>query len=144
MDHVAIMNKKFGDLIAKILSGEKKIESRWSKIKISPWGRVKRGDVVYFKDAGKPVTASTVVSKVVQFSGLKPAKVKQILDEYGGKDGIAVNDLQRTLEWAKEKKYCVLIYLKNPKKVKPFNINKTGFGIGAAWICIRSIIDIRI
>ena len=72
MDHVAIMNPGL-KLIDRILSGEKKIESRWSKNKIAPWGKVKTGDRIYFKDAGKPVTAVTEVEKVMELTDMKKA-----------------------------------------------------------------------
>ena len=124
MDHVAIMSKRFGDLIAKIFSGEKKIESRWSINKIAPWGRVKRGDAVYFKNSGGPVIAMASVSKVLQFENLNHIKVREILNKWPLVD----------YEWAKNKSYCVLIWLKNPKKVRPFKINKSGFGSAAAWL----------
>ena len=76
MNHVAIMNKRFGDLIPKILSGEKKIESRWSKNKISPWNKIKVGDVVYFKNSGGPVVAMAEVSRVEQFEKKNLRKLK--------------------------------------------------------------------
>lgn len=121
MDHVAIMNKRFGDLIAKILSGEKKIESRWSKNKVAPWGRVKRGDRIYFKNSGEPVTAMAEVEKVRQFEKKDFDKARELF---------SASD-----KWARGKNYCVLIWLKDPKKVKPFKINKSGFGSAAAWLC---------
>ena len=65
MDHVAIMNPRWR-LIPRILSGEKVIESRWYLTRRAPWDRVAAGDTVYFKDAGRPVTARAKVSRVVQ------------------------------------------------------------------------------
>ena len=118
------MNKKFGDLITKILSGEKKIESRWSKNKIAPWGRVHPNDVIYFKQSGGNVEARAEVEKVVGIENLDQKTVQRIAKEYGLKE-----------EWGKDKKYCTLIFLKNPKKVSPFKINKSGFGSAAAWLC---------
>ena len=115
------MNKRFGDLIAKILSGEKKIESRWSKNKVAPWGRVKRGDRIYFKNSGEPVTAMAEVEKVRQFEKKDFDKARELF---------SASD-----KWARGKNYCVLIWLKDPKKVKPFKINKSGFGSAAAWLC---------
>ena len=66
MDHLAIMNPQ-RKLIPKILSGEKKIESRWYMMKIAPRERIHIGDTVYFKDAGKEVTAMAEVENVIQF-----------------------------------------------------------------------------
>lgn len=114
MDHVAIMNPKLG-YIEQILSGEKKIESRWYKYRREPWNKIKAGEKIYFKDAGKPVTAVAEVEEVEQFEDLEG-----------------------------EKRYCILIHLKNPRRISPFNINKTGFGSASAWLCVESINSIRV
>lgn len=143
MDHVAIMTKSLG-FIPKILSGEKKIESRWYLSRKPPWNRIKRGDVVYFKNSGEPVTIKAQVAKVIQFDGLNQQKVRKILKDYGGKGGIALNNLSSSFTNFRSKKYCVLVFLKNPKEVKPFNIDKAGFGISSAWVCVENINSIKI
>lgn len=43
------------------------------------------------------------------------------------------------LSYSKNKKYCLLIFLKNPEKVEPFEINKTGFGMMSAWLTAENI-----
>lgn len=143
MDHLAIMKKSWG-LTQKILTGQKKIESRWYKARYPPWNRIKAGDVVYFKDSGEPVTIRAGVDKVLQFSNLTPAKVKEILDEYGHDDGIERDSIPEFFEMFKNKKYCMLIFLKSPQGIEPFDIDKTGFGSMSAWICIDDIKRIKI
>lgn len=138
MEHVAIMKKSWG-LIPKILSGEKIIESRWYKNKSAPWGRIQKGDKIYFKNSGELVTIKTEVEKVITFSDLTPQKVKQILDKYGDNDGIEKDKIKSFFKLFKDKKYCILIFLKNPREVKPFNINKKGFGVMSAWISVNDI-----
>lgn len=143
MDHVAIMKKSWG-LTQEILSGQKKIESRWYKSKHSPWGMIEKGDVVYFKDSGQPVSIKAEVEKVISFSNLTPEKVKQILDEYGNDGGIKEDKIKEFFALFKSKKYCLLIFLRNPKKVEPFEINKAGFGMMSAWLTIDNIDKIKI
>lgn len=143
MDHVAIMRESWG-LIPKILDGRKKIESRWGINKCAPWGKVKVGDKVYFKNSGEPVCAVAKVSRIREFANLNPQKVEKILRKYGGADGIAVTDLERTIWWAKKKRFCTLIYLENPRLVRPFNIDKVGFGSAVAWLCVGKINKIRL
>ena len=143
MDHVAIMKKSWG-LTRKILSGEKKIESRWYKTKRAPLNNVKAGETVYFKDSGEPVTIKAEVEKVVQLSGLNPGRVRRILDTYGNDDGLGAGDIPKFFKLFRDKKYCVLIYLKNPKKIKPFNIDKSGFGQMAAWISTSDIDNVKL
>ena len=142
MHHVAIMKKSWG-LIPKILDGRKKIESRWGINKCSPWGKVKAGDIVYFKNSGEPIIVVAQVSKIQEFANLNQKRVREILEKYGSEDGIAISNLKETIKWAKRKCYCTLIYLKNAKKIKPFNIDKTGFGAGSAWLSVPNIDKIK-
>ena len=142
MDHVAIMRKSWG-LTQKILTGEKKIESRWYKTKHPPWNKIKPNDTVYFKNSNEPVTIKAEVDRVLQFSDLTPKKVKELLETYGKEDGIDSGNLRFFFEIFKDKKYCILVFLKNPEKTEPFNINKKGFGMMSSWICVESIDRIK-
>src|SRR4030042_5669181 len=135
MKHVAIMKKSWG-LTQKILSGKKKIESRWYKSKHAPWNKIKTGETIYFKDSGELVSIKAEVAEIMQFSNLTPDKVRELLEEYGTDDGIEKEKIPDFLELFKDKNYCMLIFLKNPKKITPFDIDKKGFGSMAAWISI--------
>lgn len=143
MDHVAIMKKSW-KLTEKILSGEKSIESRWYKSKRSPWGKIKKGDIVYFKDSGEPVSIKAKVENVMTFFDLNPIKIKQILNKYSEDDGIDKSQLPKFFKRFKDKKYCLLIFLKEPKRIKPFYINKTGFGMMSAWLVTEDIDKIKV
>ncbi|MFA6397602.1 MAG: hypothetical protein WDK96_02010 [Candidatus Paceibacterota bacterium] len=138
MYHIAIIKKSWG-LLPKILNKEKTIESRWYKNKCSPWDKIKNGDIVYFKNSGESVTIKAKVSKVLQFSDLNQKKVKEILNKYGEYIGIEKEKNRKFFERFKDKKYCLLIFLSDPAKIKPFNINKKGFGNMSAWIIIDNI-----
>ena len=137
------MSKSFGDLIAKIFSGEKTIESRWSRHKISPYGKINPGDMVYFKYSGHPVTTKAMVSRVLQFDHLNLAKIKEIIDKYSGPGKICLQETE-DLSWYLSKNYCTLIFLKDSTKVTPFQIDKTGFGSGCAWLSIENIKAIKL
>jgi len=139
MEHLAIMNKSW-KLIPKILAGEKTIESRWYKAKFPPWDKIKRGDTVYFKNSGEPVTARAKVSNVIQFENLSPKIITNIVKKYG--KAICLQDANYK-KWVNGKKYCILIFLKNPEKIQPFNINKAGYGMSAAWITVDNMNKIK-
>ncbi len=143
MDHVAIMKKSWG-LIPKILNGRKTIESRWGKVRSVPWGRVAVGDKVYFKNSGEAIYATATVSKVLQFDNLTPKGIYKIVTKFGGQGEIAFSSIASTLVWAKNKRYCTLIFLKSARSIKPFYINKKGFGVGSAWLTVRNINSIKL
>ncbi len=143
MEHIAIMRKSWG-LLPKILSKEKTIESRWYKNKYAPWDKVKKGDIIYFKNSGEPVTIKAEVSKVIQYFNLTPAKVKWILHEHGIKDALGIDELDKYYQRFQDRKYCLLVFLKNSKKIEPFDIDKTGYGNMAAWITIDDVNRIKV
>jgi len=143
MQHLAIMQKSWG-LLPKIVSGGKTIESRWYLNKSAPWGKVKVGDTIYFKNSGESVATRATVNHVLQFADLTPTKVQSLLDEYGGADGIEPKDIPTYYERFKDKRYCILIFLRHVQLVEPFNIDKSGFGAQAAWVTASSIEALRI
>ena len=138
MHHVAIMKKSWG-LIPKILSGEKTIESRWYKTRRAPWGKVHRGDIIFFKNSGEPVAARAEARRVMQFEidGLRDAG--RIIKKYGKR--ICFID-KNPKHWVGLPTYCILIFLENPKTIKPIQIDKTGFGSATAWLTVGNIRDI--
>ena len=93
-------------------------------MKVAPWNNIHPGDTVYFKDAGKLVTASAMVANVLQYDHYTDEQLHEILTTYA--DGIAFHDpLDNVYQRAKPKKYCILVFLKHPKKITPFAIDKT-------------------
>jgi ASC-1-like (ASCH) protein len=140
-DHIAILNKKYKAL-ESILSGKKTIESRWYKTKKPPWNRIDVDDTVYFKESGGKVKAKAVVTKVLQFVELNEDSFNTIVSEYG--NGIQLKN-KKYNEWYEGKKYCLLVFFKDVEKIKePFSIDKSGFGIGAAWLTVDDIDEIKL
>jgi|SRR3989344_5929949 len=138
MEHVAILSKQ-SKLLAKILSGEKTIESRWYKFKKTPYENIAVGDTIYFKESGEPVTARARVSKVLFFDGLDECKIKNILKEYGARIGVSMSYAEKV----KDKNFCTLMFLEKVERIEPFEINKKGFGLMAAWITVDKIEKIK-
>lgn len=142
MEHLAIMRPHWG-FIEKIVSGQKTIESRWYKHRSPPWGSIQAGERIYFKDAGKPVSVQAEVEKVLSFSNLTPQRVWTLLETYGKENGIPAEQLPAFYERFKDKNYCLLIHLKNAQRIQPFEINKRGFGMQAAWLCVESMDSLK-
>lgn len=140
MDHVAIMNPAW-QLILKILSGEKTIESRWYQTRRSPWDRVRIGDAVYFKDSGKAITVWATISEVMQFELQDITDARRIIDKYGTEICLVEKDPNT---WKSLPKYCILMRLIHPILLRyPFRIDRTGFGSGVAWLTVPDIAIIK-
>ena len=138
--------KKSWELISKILSGEKTIESRWYKNKAAPWDKIKRGDTIFFKNSGEAVIAKANVARVLQFENLTPKTIKEIYAHHGVAIGVPKD---KHAKWVKDKvdtgkRYCILAFLSDPRRVEPFAIDKTGFGSAAAWLCVEDIEKIKV
>lgn len=141
--HIAILSKKW-KLLSKIISGDKTIESRWYLNKVAPWNKINAGDTVYFKDSGEPITCIAKVSKVLQFKNLTNEVIFSILRKYGNRIGLNIPTNETELSsFYKKKRYCVLIFLKDVKEIKPFSINKSGYGISSAWLIVDDINSVK-
>ena len=138
MEHLAILAKK-RKLLSKIISGDKTIESRWYKFKKTPYQNISVNDIVYFKESGDPVSAKAKVSKVLFFDKLDEDKIKEILKEYGERICVPMSYSEELIG----KNFCTLVFIDEVQSVEPFNINKEGYGLMAAWITLDNINSIR-
>lgn len=138
MDHLAILAKE-RKLLAKIISGEKTIESRWYKFKKTPYENICVADTIYFKNSGEPVSVKAKVGKVLFFDNLDMKKIEGILQEYGSRICIPVSHASTLVG----KNFCTLMFLEDVEEVESFQVNKRGYGLMAAWISVKSIDEIR-
>ncbi len=143
MEHIAIMEKSWG-LLPRILTGEKTVESRWLKYRCPPFNAVRSYDHVYFKDSGGPVWLKARVIKVLQFEDLSPYKVEKLLKRWALENGIRKAEIPKFFQVLRDKRYCVLIFLGDVETVKPFQVDKSGFGAQAAWISVEDVNQVRI
>lgn len=141
MEHLAILNPKL-QLLPKILSGEKTIESRWYKHKTTPWNKIQRGDTIYFKNASQPVTATAKISKVLQIQVSSLHEALSLAKQYKEEICLSDNAITET-SWLVGKRYVILVYLQDAKKITPFSINKSGFGNACAWITCPKIAALK-
>ena len=133
MIHVAILKKSFG-FLQKIASGEKTIESRWYVSRRAPWACIKRGEMVYFKDAGEPIVLCARVADVLEVADLTVSKARMLLARHGKAIGFVDDVIEHPERWLANKRYAILIFLERPRGCKPFRIEKRGFGTMSAWI----------
>lgn len=130
MEHIAIMNNV--TYIFKILSGEKKIESRFSKNKIAPFNKIKPGDIVYLKSSGKCIIAKFEVEKVLYFENLTITTMEKIEKEYNN----LIIAPKEYWDYKKDCKYGTLIFIKNPQAIEPIRIIKKN---RQAFISVKNI-----
>jgi hypothetical protein len=78
--HLAVFDKETAH---RILSGQKTVEVRFSQKRISPYGEVSIGDLVYIKEAGKEVAGQFLVGKVISIEGLEEKDWQIIKEKYG-------------------------------------------------------------
>lgn len=139
MEHIAILSKK-EKFLNKILDRTKTIESRWYVNKRTPYKNISKGDTIYFKESGEPVTVKCKVEKVLFIDIQDEEDIISIINEFGGQIGIDKGYIAKL----RNKRYCTLIFIKEVEKIKPFEINKKGFGNMSAWIIVESVEKIKI
>ena len=128
VNHLAILHK--GPL-EKIFSGEKTIESRFTKNRCLPFGRISEGDTILLKESSGPIRGKTRVLRVLSFSDLTPKKVEELFNQYPGiKAG--PNFVQRKTE----SKFATLMFLSEAEQFNsPLQIKKTD---RRAWVILDS------
>lgn len=102
--HLAVMRQPYLDYV---LSGEKKVESRFSKVPCAPYKKVKKGDIIVFKETGGPLRAVSMVIDVSFFGNIDSRKNMTLL--LGHKDELMISD--DFIEKKKDSKYVSIMYL---------------------------------
>lgn len=72
----------------------------------------------------------TDVARVLQFENLDTQRAREIFVEY--QDVAALEEDRWPL--LREKRYCVVMFLRNVQAVEPFVFSKKGYGAMAAWL----------
>lgn len=103
--HLAIFSQNYSE---QILNGEKVVESRFSKLKIPPFGQVSVGDIVYIKPAGEDIIGQFRVNKVINFEGFSYPEVLNLLKITNFDTAVQENVF---LDKVKGCKYITIIYI---------------------------------
>lgn len=107
--HLAIFDRNAVD---EIFSGKKKIEGRFSQIKIVPFGKVAAGDIVLIKLSGEEVVGQFLVDRIIYFDHPTADEVEEIKKKYGAKMA-----LPKTF-WLEHEKinFVTLMFIKSATK----------------------------
>lgn len=124
--HLVILKKPYLDAI---LSGRKRIESRFSITRRYAFGRVLAGDRLFLKVSSGPVCGTATVAAVKNFENLTPRRILEIKQQYnhhiGGRDEIWQSKM--------DSKFGFLVWLKDVTSIEPVRISKKDW---RAWVVL--------
>lgn len=124
--HLVILKKPY---LEAILTGQKRIESRFTKTRREPFGQVLPGDKLFLKESSGPVCAVAAVAAVKFFENLTPAKIMEIKQRYN-------NYIRGSNEYWQSKADCrfgFLVWLKDTEPIEPVRIYKKDW---RAWVVL--------
>lgn len=117
-EHLAIVKPVYA---RKILSGEKTIECRITKVRCAPFVRVSGGDVIWIKAVSGRVVARCVASEVLTLAGIDGQTLDEIRLQHGGQ----ICAPSEAWEALRGKRYATLVWLADVEEV--------GEGEGLDW-----------
>ena len=131
--HLAILAPGWTELI---LDGSKTIESRFTKVRCAPFGKVHEGDSVYLKESGGLVKGMFTVAKVETFEHLTEGQICDLFyKEYREQIFSAMSaSMQRPPEKWLTAKHATLIHVSDPIAFdEPFRYRQKG---RSAWLVL--------
>ena len=141
MDHVVYLDAKSKEM-ENLLGGEKTMIIRGATGRKMPYGRVNRGDVLYFinNNAEGVVRARAKVSWVFNSDKLSNEESVAVVEEYQDKLRLTPSQFNR---WA-GKRYIVLVEVVGVEELVPFSLDKSGYGNMDDWLPVEDIESVRI
>lgn len=125
--HLAIFVEPF---LGYILSGTKTIESRFSKRKIAPFGKIERGDLIILKRSSGPIVGLCEALDVWYYR-LGPRSRVKIQDEFLGRLAI---DNTGFLAQLKTASFATLIAIGDVQAIRPRSWTKRD---RRSWIVLK-------
>jgi hypothetical protein len=141
MDHVVYLDSKANELDL-LLDGKKTMIVRGATGRKMPHGRVNAGDVLYFinNNAEGVIQAMAQVKSVIHSEKMTEEESTQLIDRHQAKLQLTPKQVER---WA-GKRYLVLVEVSDIKEVRPFKIDKSGYGNMDDWLLVEDIETVRI
>lgn len=116
--HLAVFTEPY---LADVLSGRKRVESRFSVRRTPPYGQVKGGDVVLLKEPSGPVVGLCQVGSV-WFYRLAPSSWKEIRGRFGRALGTRDAFFLASKSGAS---YATLMELQRAAPISPIHVAKS-------------------
>jgi hypothetical protein len=127
--HLAVVAEPY---LSAIIAGRKTIESRWSKRRTPPFGRVQPGDLLLLKEVSGPLRAVVAVVRVEAYGPLLPGAAAQIMDRHRAE--LALEDPFRELK--RDNAFGTLMFLAAVQCVGPLPVAKQD---RRGWVELRSL-----
>jgi len=124
--HLAVLHRQYLDLV---LSGEKTIESRLTKTRRAPFGKINTGDTIYFKQSSGPIRAVATAGRILSLTDLNPQRISEIFEQYNDR----ISGADPVWERKKHARYGTLIWIENVIPTSEGPIVPPLYG--AAWVC---------
>lgn len=136
MDHVVYLDAKANDL-EKLLNKSKTMIIRGATGRKLPYGRVFKGDVLYFinNNAEGAVKAKAEVKTVFNSDKMSTEESVSLVKKNLKKLNLSEKQFEK---WA-GKRYLVLIEINNIQEIKPFAIDKSNYGNMDDWLRVEKI-----
>jgi len=124
--HLVILKKSYLDAI---VTGQKRIESRFTRTRREPFGQVLPGDRLFLKESSGPVCAVATAAAVKIFENLTPGKIMEIKQRYN-------HYIRGSDKYWQSKANCrfgFLVQLKDVEQIEPVRIRKNDW---RAWVIL--------
>ncbi|WP_271669529.1 hypothetical protein [Bradyrhizobium sp. CCBAU 51627] len=125
--HLAIFAEPF---LSMVLSGEKTIESRFSRNRCAPYGEIDDGDIILLKEVAGPICGLVLARRIWSYD-LSSEPIDRIRHRFG--PGIRADDEF----WSSraDALYATLIELDAPASTEPVSCDKRD---RRGWVSLRS------
>lgn len=140
MDHVVYLDASARELDL-LLDRKKSMIIRGAAGRKMPYGRVNKGDVLYFinNNAEGLVLAKARVESVFNSEKLAAVEAARLVD--ANQDKLQLTKKQYE-QWT-GKRYLVLVEIGGVEKVEPFRIDKSNYGNMDDWLLVEQIERVR-
>jgi predicted transcriptional regulator len=138
--HLAILTRP---AIKSVIAGEKTIEIRFSKKRISPFGEVGMGDIVYMKPPGEELIGQFEIKKVISLEGIEESEWEWIKTEFGPKMGLgSPAEAKNYFKLHQGSKYATIMFISKVEQfiTSPIRIIKRDL---RGWLVINESVHIE-
>ena len=140
MDHVVYLDSKANEL-EKLIKGKKEMLIRGATGRKLPYGRVNKGDVLYFinNNGEGMIKAKAIVKTVLNSEKMTPEESTELVKKNHEKLQLSESQFKR---WA-GKRYLVFIEVEEVCEVEPFEIDRSDYGNMDDWLPVEDISSIK-